>query len=273
MKMFRRLVFVLAVVAVVIYLAGMAALYLLQRDFQYEPRGTLLALSDTALTDTEFVSIPTSEDAHVFGWYAPPERGKPVIVYYKGNARSFADEHVRFERFVADGYGFLAFDYRGFPASPGTISETHVLADALAAYDYVQAKGFPIVVWGRSLGSGPATYVASQRDPDALLLETPFDSAVAVARDRYWFFPVDWLMKDQYPVDQWIEKVRAPVFVAHGTADRTIAEYHGQRVYDLAPNKGGIWIVPGAGHDDLWTDGIWAKAAPFFAAAEQAKGR
>jgi hypothetical protein len=273
MKLFRRLVVLLVVVAVVIYLVGMGALYFLQRDFQYEPQGKLLPLSDTALTDTEFVSIPTSEGAHVFGWFAPPERGKPVIVYYRGNSGSFSAEHERYERFVRDGYGFLAIDYRGFPASPGTISETHVLADALAAYDYVQAKGFAIVIWGRSLGSGPATYVASERNPDALLLETPFDSAVAVARDRYWFFPVELLMKDQYRVDQWIAKVRAPVFVAHGTADTTIAESHGQRVYDLAPNKGGIWIVPGAGHLDLWDDGIWDRARAFFEAAERAKGR
>ena len=51
-----------------------------------------------------------------------------------------------------------------------------------------------------------------------------------------------------------------PVFVAHGTADTTIAVYHGQRVYDLAPNPKGIWIEEGAGHADLWDRGIWDKA-------------
>jgi hypothetical protein len=194
------------------------------------------------------------------------------MVYYHGNADNFTTEHERYEAFAADGYGFLAFDYRGFPASPGTITQANVLSDALAAFDWARGKGLPLVVWGRSLGSGPATYVASQRPVDALLLETPFDSAVSVARDRYGFFPVDVLMQDQFPVDQWIGKVEAPVFVAHGTADTTIAEYHGQRVYDLAPHKGGIWIVPGAGHSDLWAAGLWAKAKAFFAGAEQAAG-
>jgi hypothetical protein len=273
MKLFRRLVGLLVIVAVVFYLGGLGILYFLQRNFQYEPDGRFLPLSETTLANAEVVTIPTSEGGQIVGWYAPPSPGRPVIVYYKGNADSFSSEHQRFEQFVGNGYGFLAFDYRGFPASPGVLTEDHVLADALAAFDWVKAKGFPLVVWGRSLGSGPATYVASERDADALFLETPFDSAVSVARDRYGIFPVDLLMQDQYPVDQWILKVSEPVFVAHGTADRTIAEFHGQRVYDLAPNKAGIWLVPDAGHSDLWRLGIWDKAATFFEASEKTAGR
>ena len=122
---------------------------------------------------------------------------------------------------MADGYGFLAFDYRGFPGSPGEVTEENILADGLAAFDWAAAKGFPVVLWGRSLGSGPATYVASLRDADALLLETPFDSAVAVAADRYGFLPVGLLMPDQFPVDQWIDgRRRAGVRRArHGRHD------------------------------------------------------
>ena len=127
-----------------------------------------------------------------------PQQGKPLILYFRGNAQSFSREHERYEAFVQAGYGFLAFDYRGFPGSPGEVTEAHVLADGLAAFDWATAKGYPIVIWGRSLGSGPATYVASQREADALLLETPFESAVAVAGDRYAFLPVDLLMSDQY---------------------------------------------------------------------------
>jgi fermentation-respiration switch protein FrsA (DUF1100 family) len=270
MKIVRRFLIGLLVGLVVLYLAGMAVLYFFQRSFQYAPSTAVLALADTPLSNAELVSIPTSENATITGWFAPPAPGKPVILYNKGNAENFTAEHVRFERFAADGFGFLAFDYRGFPASPGEITQEHVLADALAAFDWLAPKGFPIVIWGRSLGSGPATFVASERDADALLLETPFDSAVAVARDRYGFFPVGLLMKDQFPVDQWIVAVTEPVFVAHGTADKTIAVYHGERVYELAPNKAGIWIEEGAGHSNLWDRGIWERARMFFDKVEAA---
>lgn len=268
MKWLRRVVVAVVIVVVVGYAAACGYMYLNQRSFQYAPEGKFLDLGETALKTAEVVEIPTSDNERIRGWYAPPSQaGKPVIVYYKGNAESFSDEHVRYEKFADEGFGFLAFDYRGFPASPGVLSEESVLKDAIAAFAFAQNKGFPLVIWGRSLGSGPATYVASQRDAKALLLETPFDSAVAVAKDRYWFLPVDWIMLDQYRVDQWIADVTEPVFVAHGTADKTIAYSHGVRTYELAPNKAEMWTVEGAGHSDLWKAGIWDKAEPFFEAA------
>lgn len=263
--MIKRILIGLVALVVIGYLGFIAALYILQRDFQYDRTGRMFELSETTLGPaTELVSIPSTGGAPLAAWYQPPEDGKPVILYFRGNAQSFSREHERYERFTADGFGFLAFDYRGFPGSPGEITEENILADGLAAFDWLAEKGFRIVLWGRSLGSGPATYVASVREADALLLETPFSSAVAVAADRYGFVPVGWLMHDQFPVDAWIRDVTEPVYVAHGTADATIGVHHGERVYGLAPNPEGIWIEEGAGHADLWRLGIWDRARPFF---------
>jgi pimeloyl-ACP methyl ester carboxylesterase len=272
MKWLRRVVVAVLVVVVIAYGAAAAGMYFLQRNFQYEPNATkFLDLSESKLTAAELVTIPTSENQTVRGWYQAPQAGRPLIVFYKGNWGSFTDEHERFETWVADGFGFLAFDYRGFPASPGEISEDNMLKDAIAAFAWAENKGFPVVIWGRSIGTGPATYVASERNAEALLLETPFDSALSVGQERYWFLPVAWLMKDQFRVDLWIPKVEEPVFVALGTADTTIPYAHGQRAYDLAPNQAGLWIEEGAGHSDLWKAGIWAKAKPFFEAAVAAQ--
>ncbi len=268
MKWLKRTAIGVGIVAVLAYVIVLGVMYMFQRDFQYDRSGRMFALSETKLTAAEQVAIPTTNDATITGWYQAPADGKPLILYFRGNAQSFSREHVRYEAFVADGYGFLAFDYRGFPGSPGELNEDNILADGLAAYDWAQAKGFPVLLWGRSLGSGPATYVASKREADALLLETPFDSAVAVAADRYGFLPVGLLMADQFPVDQWIKDVAEPVYVAHGTADTTIGVQHGERVYALAPNKDELWIEPGAGHGDMWARGIWDRAKAFFARAE-----
>lgn len=263
--MIKRIAIGLVALAVILYGGFVVALYVLQRDFQYDRTGRMFALSETALTDaTQLVSIPSADGSVLAGWYQPPGDGKPVILYFRGNAQSFSREHERYEQFVADGYGFLAFDYRGFPGSPGEITEANILADGLAAYDWLAEKGYPIVLWGRSLGSGPATWVAREREAGALFLETPFDSAVSVAADRYGFVPVGLLMHDQFPVDQWIRDVTEPVYVAHGTADATILVYHGERLYSLAPNPKGIWIEEGADHGDLWDRGIWSRARAFF---------
>jgi fermentation-respiration switch protein FrsA (DUF1100 family) len=273
MKILRRLLIAIVVVAVVGYIAALGALYFKQRDLQYDNVGPMTALAAVKVPQAMAVAIPTTDNATINGWYEAPAAGKPVILFYKGNSGSFTEEHERYEAWAADGYGFLAFDYRGFPASPGAITQQHVLDDAVSAYDWLKAKGFHIVVWGRSLGSGPATYTASVRNPDALLLETPFLSAVDVAMDRYWYMPVGLLMFDQFPVKEWILKVKAPVYVAHGTNDHTIDVHHGRAVYDLVPNKYGLWIVDGADHGDLWKRGIWDKAKTFFSDAENGVGK
>lgn len=263
MKILRRVLLAVVIAVVVLYAAVVGYMYVNQRALQYDVTGPVMALADTALTGAEDVAVP-SGDGVVHGWYQAPQAGKPLIVYYKGNAGSFAEEHVRYEQFVADGYGFLAFDYRGFPASPGSVSQAGILEDATTMFDWAAAKGFPLVIWGRSLGSGPATYAASVRDTQALLLETPFLSAVGVAGERYPYLPVGLVMQDQFPVDRWILEVSEPVLVAHGTGDVTIGVSNGERVHALAPNKDELWIEPGAGHSDLWARGIWAHARAFF---------
>ena len=273
MKWLKRVAIGILVAVAVGYVAILGILYVFQRDFQYERGGPLLTLAETKLARAQLVSIPTADGASLAGWYEAPAPGKPLIVYFRGNSLSFSREHERYEAFVADGYGFLAFDYRGFGGSPGEVTQEHVLADGLAAFDWAAAKGFPIVLWGRSLGSGPATYVASLKKADALLLETPFLSAVAVAADRYGFLPVGMLMFDQYPVGEWIKSVDEPVFVAHGEGDRTIGVSHGERVYALAPNHNELWIEPGADHSDLWDRGIWGRAKGFFERWEAKLGR
>jgi uncharacterized protein len=265
MKILSRIALSLLVLVVVAYMAFIAGLYFFQRNFQYSPEGRLIPLSETLLANVEEIDIPVGGGASVHGWYgAPSQRGKPVILYYKGNTGSFTAEHERYAQWMRDGYGFLAFDYRGFPASPGTITQEHMLQDSVAAYDWLGQANVPIVIWGRSIGTGPATYVASQKEADALLLETPFLSAVTVAGERYPFAPVAWLMQDQFPSNQWIANVTEPVFIAHGTSDTVIDVSNGKRLYALAPNKYQLWIEPNANHGDLWEHGIWARAKQFF---------
>ncbi|WP_375452206.1 alpha/beta hydrolase [uncultured Devosia sp.] len=261
----------LLIILVLGYGAVVGAMYAMQRDLQYDTKGAITPLADTAIVGAADVAIPV-DGSVVNGWYAAPRSGKPLILYYKGNSGSFTAEHKRYATWMQAGYGFLAFDYRGFPASRGSVSQQSILDDAVAAFDWAASKGFPMVIWGRSLGSGPSTYVASVRDADALLLETPFLSAVSVAGERYPLLPVGLVMLDQFPVNQWIADVAEPVLIAHGTADTTIDVSNGQRLYELVPRKDKLWIVPDGTHGDLWDRGLWGQAEPFFERSEAAAG-
>lgn len=261
--MFKRIVIALAALIVVIYGGLIAYLYVNQRAFFFFPDGETFDPVAVGL-DAEIVEIPTGDGAAITGWYAPPSGEAPAILYLKGNSGSFSAEYERFLAFAAAGYGFLSVDYRGFPLSAGEITQDHILADALAAFDWLAEREDDIVIWGRSLGASPAVWVASQREAGAVLLETPFYSAVNVAAERYPFVPVAWLLLDPFRSNDWIGSVSEPVFIAHGTADATIDVSNGRRLYAETPNPYGLWIEEGADHGDLWARGIWERAQAFF---------
>lgn len=247
-----------------VYLGSILFLVKNQRVLQYTPGTAYANLEDVDFPAARLVTIAVGQYLSVRGWYAPPRPGMPVIVYYKGNEGSFTDSVERFKQMNADGYGIVAFDYRGFPMSPGAITQEGVLADALAVFDWISTSDAPVIIWGRSLGTGPATYVASLREAAAVVLESPFTAAVDVAAERYPIFPVRMLMKDPYPSREWIGQVTEPVLVAHGTDDRVINVHHGRDLFALAPNGKELWIVEGGTHTSLWADGIWDRAKAFF---------
>lgn len=267
--MLKKIVIGVLALIIVVYGALVAYLYFNQRGFFFHPAGDTYKPAAVGL-DAEIVTIPTADGKAITGWYAPPEdETLPAILYLKGNTGSFSSEYERFLAFTDEGYGFLSVDYRGFPLSPGEITQDHILADSIAAFDWLAEREDDIVVWGRSLGASPATCVASQRASDALLLETPFYSAVNVAAERYPFVPVAWLMLDPFRTNDWIGAVEEPVFVAHGTADTTVSVSNGVRLYEEAPNPYALWLEEGADHSDLWERGIWERAQAFFVEAEQ----
>ena len=266
--MVKRVGIGVAVLVAAVYLGVLGYLYVNQRAFFFFPAGDVFEIADVGI-NAELVTIPTSNGETVTGWYGAPAQGMPVILYLKGNSGSFSSEYERLAAFEADGYGFLSVDYRGFPLSPGEITQDNILADALAAHDWVAEKGDPVLVWGRSLGASPAVWVASQREVPALLLETPFYSAVHVAAQRYPYVPVGLLMLDPFPSNTWMADVRAPVLIAHGTADTTISVDNARLLYAEALEPYALWIEEGAGHSDMWARGIWGRAKAFFEAVAE----
>jgi hypothetical protein len=81
MNRLRRIVVAVLVVVVLGYIGAGAYMYLFQRSFQYAPEGKFLDLGETLLRTAEVVEIPTSSNEKIRGWYAPPQAGKPLIVY------------------------------------------------------------------------------------------------------------------------------------------------------------------------------------------------
>ncbi len=187
--------------AFVVYGGIMGGLYAFQRRLLYHPRVTRPPLDDLATLGVHEVELTTRDGLRLFSWYLPPRTGRPVVAYFHGNGGNIGYRAERLRRFAREGYGVLLAEYRGYGGNPGAPTETGLFADGEAALDFLAGRAIgpsQIVLWGESLGSGVAVYLAAMREIGALILEAPFTSVAAVAQRRYPFIPAAWLLHDRF---------------------------------------------------------------------------
>ena len=243
----------LLIFAVVVYGGLLALMYLFQRSLMYFPDTTRTPSAAAGLPRAEEVTLTASDGESLIAWHVPPRDGKPVVLYFQGNAGASNLRVNRFSWLTADGTGLLALSYRGYGGSTGTPTEQGLIRDAQAAYDFARARydAKRIVLFGESLGSAVATALATEREIGALILDAPFTSAADVGASAYPFAPVRWLMKDTWHTDRRIVRVKAPLLVLHGGRDGIIPIAFGERLFALAPEPKKFVRFPQGSHVNL----------------------
>ena len=91
-----------------------------------------------------------------------------------------------------------------------------------------------IVIFGRSLGGGIASWLASRHPPGVLILESTFTSLPDVAATLYPFMPIRLLLRFKYNTDEYLRKVNCPTLIIHSRGDEEIPFVHGQRIFEIA---------------------------------------
>jgi fermentation-respiration switch protein FrsA (DUF1100 family) len=240
--------------AVVAYVGAVALLYILQRDMLYRPPQTVrTAPADAGFPAAEEIVLDAADGERVIAWHVPPQDGKAVVMFFPGNGDVLATRVARLRALTEDGTGLLALSYRGYGGSTGHPTEPGLLLDVAAAYAFMAAR-YPserIMVWGFSLGTGPAVALAAERPIGKLVLEAPYTSTADVAAAILPFIPVRALMKDQYRSDELIGKVTVPLLVMHGDRDPGISIRLGERMFALAHDPKRMVRFPLSGHENL----------------------
>lgn len=240
----------LLVAAALTYAAACAAMFFGQRSLLYHPT--------TGAPPAGAGELNLHLDDTTLQIWAREVAGTDALIYFGGNGETVGRN---FPRFAAEmpGRALYLVNYRGYGGSSGSPTEAGLFADALAAYDFVAALHARIAVVGRSLGSGVAVYVASQRPIARLVLVTPYDSIENVARGRYPFLPVHWLLLDKFDSASRAAGVRAPTLVLVAEHDRVIPrERTDALLARLPPQLTQVEMVRGAGHNDLEYEGLLA---------------
>jgi fermentation-respiration switch protein FrsA (DUF1100 family) len=196
------------------------------------------------------------------GWYVRAQgveaASAATVIYFHGNGGNISLIGWLGEALSARGLNVLLFDYRGYGRSEGSVrDERAIYEDADAAYDYIvrerNARPEQIVLYGQSLGTTAAVDLAARRPCGAVILESGLSSASDMAALILPWVPV-WVHRygqNHFESVKKLERVSAPVFVAHGARDATIPVAQGYKLYNAAREPKRLVIIPEAGHNDL----------------------
>ncbi len=250
------------VVLISLYIMIGALLYFLQEKMLFHPTVLPQDFKFEFSYPFEELYLKTDNNAVINAIHFKAENPKGVILYFHGNAGDLSRWGGITEFFVEKHYDVLVMDYRTFGKSTGKLSEEALYKDAEYCYDYLK-KNYSekdITIYGRSLGTAIAVYVASSNKPKQLILETPYHSITDVAKSRFPIFPVKYLLKYKLPSYLFIAKVVCPISIFHGTNDQVVPYKSARDLYELAPASQTTFItVEGGTHNNLINHEIFLK--------------
>ena len=241
-RMSRTLMYLIVIVAA-LYLALCAALFVFQRALIYFPQPRAVGTPDTLLT----LSVA---DAQVLVTVRPHE-GPDALIYFGGNAEDVSRNLPDFSLAFPDRALYL-LHYRGFGGSAGSPSEEAISRDAMTLFDKVYDAHPNIAVVGRSLGSGVAVRLASQRPASRLILITPYNSLEDLAVRQYPVFPVKWLLKDRFESWKYAAHITVPTLMIAAEHDEVIPRSSTDKLYShFAKGVATLKVIPGVGHNSI----------------------
>jgi uncharacterized protein len=237
----RTIITVLAIAAL-IYVALCLVLFLAQRTFIYYPQPKSPANNTTLALNVGDARVLVSTRPHT---------GQNAVIYFGGNAEDVSHSLPT----LVDAFperALFALNYRGYGGSTGKPSEAALIADALVLFDRVHADHPHIIVIGRSLGSGVAVHIASERPVERLVLVTPYDSLLRLAASQFSYFPISWLLLDKFESWRYAPKVTAPTQLIAAQNDEVIPLASTKSLYAHLPkSRATLTVIPGVGHNNI----------------------
>ena len=239
-----------------LYLALALLMFGCQRSFLYFPDKSTPDIADAGAEGFQVVRLQSEPGLETEHWYRPAaaEDG-PVLVIFHGNAGHIGHRVPKFRPLLEAGIGLFLAEYRGYGGNAGKPDEAGITADAQAVMTYLLDQGIAgdrLVLYGESLGGGPAVKMAVDHEVAGLVLESPFTSIADVAQSHYWYLPARWLVLDKWDNADRIAGLRAPLLLIHGERDRVVPARFGRALFELAPEPKQALFVPGGDHNGLF---------------------
>lgn len=249
----RRLFWIVGILLVV-YLVISVVFYFFQDKFIFQPKKLAKEYVFQFNQPFEEHFIKTEDDetlnALLFRSSTP---SKGLVLYFHGNAGNLQRWGQYAIDFTKLGYDILMIDYRSYGKSSDKPSETNLYTDAQVVLDWSRKNitFTRLIIYGRSLGSAVASHLASENNPDLLILETPFDEIKSVVyppiRSILSLLPT----RNYFPNNLHIQKVKCQKIIFHGTKDWVVPFSSALKLKPLLSGEDKFFIIEGGGHKNL----------------------
>jgi pimeloyl-ACP methyl ester carboxylesterase len=229
------------------------AIYFFQEKFIFKPEKLKQDFQFRYDIPFEEYFFDPAPGVRINGLHFYREDPKGLILYFHGNTRSIKGWAKYARDFYRYDYDVVLVDYRGFGKSTGKRNEKEMLGDMQFVYERLAEKYTEqhLIVYGRSLGSGFATKVASENDPRYLILDSPFYNFTRAVERFLPVLPVRFVLRYHLRTDKWIQKVNCHTYIIHGTKDRLIPIRNSEALQKLNPGKITLIRIHGGGHNNL----------------------
>ena len=231
------------------------ALFYLQEKFLFHP--TKLASNHTFIFDGKFeeirIALNETDTMSLVKFFPADSVKKGVVIYYHGNMNNIEHYAAYTKPFLKLGYEVWIEDYPGFGKSTGEITEKKLYDQALQVKKMADLKygTDSIVIYGKSLGTGIAAYVASNTKAKMLILETPYYSIPALYNCYAPIYPSSTMAKYKIPTNEYLLDVKYPIVIFHGTTDGVIPYRSASKLKAVLKQTDKFITVPNATHKNI----------------------
>jgi hypothetical protein len=237
----------------IFYLIVVFGMYFFQDYFIYYPEKSDPELIERSAQDKNLRLWPDNVKTYR-GFVSPGASQKSfgTIVVFHGNAGNALDRNYYARALNRLGYRVILAEYPAYGSRPGKTSEKEFTEDAIASIRLALKEfGRPLYILGESLGCGVVCGVVAKSNTtiDGVALITPWDSLSNLARSKYWFLPVRWMLKDSYDNVTNLSNYHGPVAVIMAGQDKIIPNRFTRRLYEALQEPKRLWIFPKAGHN------------------------
>ena len=252
---------IIAVVCVYILAYTLMVIYFYQNQreiiFNPKPRTSEEIRYFATEEDYSVMTYATQDALELTYLLREPDIGKPIIIFFNGNAATVESAHEALDSFVDQGYGAVINIYRGYGANSGEANEENFFNDSQIVYNLIKST-FPqhdIILWGYSLGSAVAVHLASNNEIKALVIESGLSSVRDIAKSRYPFLPVDLLLEDEFLSTEYIQDVKASILMIHGKKDDVVDIKYAEKLAKIKELK--LLIYKNGNHSNLKSLGAY----------------